>query len=64
MCFNGRIVVNAAPGWEKNFRELFVEASEFPGSINTGRVECFTILKSHIFFLFGLHTSLKMMLEV
>lgn len=51
MCFMGRIVVDVALGWKKNLRESFVEASKFPVSINTGTKECFTILKSHIFFL-------------
>lgn len=47
----GRIVANVASGGEKNFRELFVEASKLTGSIHTGMKKCFTILTSHIFFL-------------
>lgn len=60
----GRTVVNVALGWEKNLRESFVEASKFPGSLNTGKKEHFTILKSHIFFLLWAIYIIKMMLEV
>lgn len=60
----GRIVVNVALGWEKNLRQSFVKASKCPGSINTGTNECFTILKSHTFFLLWSIHNIKIMLEV
>lgn len=60
----GRTVVNVALGWEKNLRESFVKASQCPGSRNTSTKECFTILKSHIFFLLWSIHKIKIMLEV
>lgn len=47
-----RIIVNGAPGWEKGFRELFVEASKFIGPLSTCVKECFTIY----FFILSAYT--------
>lgn len=46
----GRIIVNVASGWEKNFRELFGEALNLLFLTCTSMKEGFTILKSHTFF--------------